>query len=264
MAAEPPVPVLAGVCEASSAVRSGEVVLVADNEVDDALYAFDPSSLTTRERAALGAPIEDVEALVPTSTGAWVIGSQGRNQKGKAQPERARIGFWPGSVVVQPDLSGCAPCAAAEPKAPEAGGVNVEGGLVAADHLWLGLRSPLVDGKALLVELDEPAQSPTVATPRVLRTVLLDLGGRGVREIAPAQAGGWWVVAGPADGADAPHALYRLAGPEGPAVATGVVLPPGAEALVDEGPTLLWLTDGKGKDGVCETPSTWGRIPTPR
>jgi len=271
-AAEPPPEhVLEGVCEASAVAESEGRLLVADNEVQAQLYSFVPGTLSASGSVALRAPIEDIEALVPSAGGLWVVGSHSRNQKGKAQPERAVIGRWPGGGEVRPDLSRCAPCREAEPLPPEEGGLNVEGGLVSAGHLWLGLRSPLVAGRALLVELELPADAPLPVPPAspapgVRRVVELDLGGRGIREIVPARAGGWWIVAGPADGAQSSHALYRLATPEGPAVAVGVELPPGTEGLVDEGPTLLWFTDGKEPavgGGACEEPSWWGRVPAP-
>jgi hypothetical protein len=248
---------LGAACEASALARWGDGLLVGDNETKDHLFLYGPDG-ALRDRPALGVEVEDIESLVPAGSSVWVIGSQGRKKSGEEEPGRRRMTFWPGGTVITPDLSACAPCAAAAGRGPEDGGINVEGGFLWSGHLWVGLRSPLVDGKALLLELDEPAQGPGSLTPGVLRTVAIDLGGYGVRDITPVE-GGLLVVAGPADGAAATHRLYQLVSPDQPPARLPLDLPPSAEGITDNGDgTLTWVADGDGKKEQCKEPSTWG------
>lgn len=70
-------------------------------------------------------------------------------------------------------------------RAPEAaGGFNIEGLAATADgKLLIGLRNPLVAGRALLVPLENPEAVVNGEAARIGTPILLDLGGRGVRSI---------------------------------------------------------------------------------
>ncbi len=252
-------------CEGSALLWSGDRFLVGDNETKDRLYGMGADG-AFRDPLLLGGSVDDVEAVAATAHGAWVVGSQGRKNSGDADPERQRIVHAPDGLTVVPDLSGCAPCTAAAALPPEGGGVNVEGAFTSGGHLWLGLRSPLVDRKALLVELDLPADPTSAAgrSPTVLRVIPIDLGGFAVRDVTPAPAGGFYVLAGPSDGARQPPRLYFLAAPDAAPTLLPTVLPPGTEGIaVTPDGTLAWVTDGDGKAGRCTVPSTWGRVSLP-
>jgi hypothetical protein len=183
-----------------------------------------------------------------------VVGSHSTNKEAERRPKRERI-LDPDGGVHTVDFTACAPCTAARGLAPNAGGLDVEGAAWIGDRLWLGLRSPLVDGKALLVALD--------AGYRVTETVPIDLGGNGVRELVPVPSG-LLIVAGPVTDIKSDHVLYHLDAVGKPAVRVPVALPPSTEgAAVDPGGRLVYVTDGDGKHGECRTPATWGRVALP-
>lgn len=83
-----------------------------------------------------------------------------------------------------------------------AGGVNIEAIEIAPDtqQLLIGFRSPLIDGKALLARIENPAGIfDRGEPPRIASTLqTLDLGGHGMRGLSwvPALAG-YLVVSGP-------------------------------------------------------------------
>lgn len=70
-------------------------------------------------------------------------------------------------------------------KAPEEdGGLNLEGLAATADGgLLIGFRSPLVNGKSLVVPLRNPAEIMNGAKPELGEPLLLDLDGLGVRDM---------------------------------------------------------------------------------
>lgn len=259
---DPAAPLLEGVCEASAVVWDGARYIVADNEQKKNLFTFD-AALVPGEKLKLDTKVEDVEALARLRDGGLlVVGSQSTNKAGEREPEREQLGLWSaGSFSVwKPDLSACAPCVAVRGKAGEEGGLNIEGAAQVGDAVWLGLRSPLVDGKALLLRLSADLQ-------RAEEVVMVDLGGRGIRDLMPWKTG-LILVAGPADGRQAPHQLFSLPELGAAPVPVGSPLPASTEGLTTapDG-QLLFLTDGaewKEKDKAgCEVPSTWGRIPAP-
>jgi hypothetical protein len=114
----------------------------------------------------------------------------------------------------------------ADPSLAGEAGLNIEGLSISADGkaLVFGLRSPLVDGKAMLVPLTNPIaalglgesapQPASFAEP-----ILLDLGGRGFRSIEwDATRRAYLIAAGPA-GQGASFALFTWSGdPAAPAV----------------------------------------------
>jgi hypothetical protein len=105
---------------------------------------------------------------------------------------------------------------------PEGNGLNIEGLARGRKDgtLLIGLRSPLRDGKAILLPFANPREvvDKKRARPDLGRPILLDLGGRGVRSIeyadgAPSERR-YLIVAGPpGDGDD--FTLYRWSGEPG-------------------------------------------------
>lgn len=163
----------------------------------------------------------------------WV-GSHGRSREGKARPNRQRllatriVGEGEG-VRLEPAGQPCSRLlqdlladarysalglAAAARKAPDQGGVNIEGLAATPDGaLLVGFRSPLVQGKALVATLLNPAEAVDGRPVRLGDPCLVDLGGQGIRDIT---WGGkdWFVIGGGVQGAGKPR-LYRWSGGEG-------------------------------------------------
>jgi hypothetical protein len=248
-----------GLCEASAIVGAPEGGWwVGDNETSDQLYAFG-GDFSPRPPVRLEDRLDDVEALAETPGGVIAVGSQSRNKKGEVKPRRRRAAVV-GRPSVALELRGCAPCLAAMEAAPGAGGLDVEGAAWWGGRIWLGLRAPLVAGKALLVALGEDL----VAAPVPSAPVEVDLGGDGIRDLLPWQ-GGLLVLSGPDVDVARPHRLWWLATPGALPVALPVKLPPSAEGmarLTDS--SLIVVTDGDGKPGdPCGAPATWGIVRVP-
>lgn len=137
---------------------------------------------------------------------------------------------------------------------------NIEGAAMLSDakdgkpRLWVGLRAPLVDGKAILLRVAslEPSGEP-VSFDGV---ALLELRGRGIRELTLA-GDRVFGIAGSVEDSEKPSFLFRL--PASDVVSGALVtdvqmssrpLPPSAEGLVIEGcDRALIVVDGnKDKD----------------
>ena len=246
--------VLATSCEASTIVPWNGGWLVGDNEDKRQLYAYD-LDFTPRGPVSLPAEVDDIEALALAGAGYWVVGSHSTNKDGEARPLRERL-LAPDGTLTPLALAACPACVAAQGRAPNAGGFNIEGAAVWDGALWLGLRAPLApDGRAQLLRLD--------AAGAVTEVAPLDLGGLGVRELVP-DGDGLLVVAGPTADADTAHALYRVAADR--TVTKLGALPPSTEGVALD-PTdparLVYVTDGDGKPGKCTAPARWGRIARP-
>jgi uncharacterized membrane protein YkvA (DUF1232 family) len=247
--------VLPGLCEASTIIPWHAGYLVGDNETSDRLFAFGPD-LSPLPAVSLTSPIEDIEALAFDGDRVWIVGSESATKKAKRRPERELAGLL-GEPAGRLDLTGCAPCEAARERAPNDGGLNIEGAAVLEGGRWLGLRAPVVDGKALLLGLSADGG-------REERSISLDLGGYGVRELAPWR-GGLLVVAGPVADDPVPHRLYWLRTLDSPPVLLPVELPPSTEgiAVTATGEAIV-VTDGSGTAGSpCVKPSEWWRIRVP-
>jgi hypothetical protein len=112
------------------------------------------------------------------------------------EPEVCK-GLKPALVAAHPALA----AAAAVRDVKAAGGLNIEALEFSPDgrQLLIGLRSPLLDGRAIVVRLEDPAALfESDAPPRVAGMTTLDLAGNGLRGMAwiPALAG-YLVIAGP-------------------------------------------------------------------
>lgn len=134
--------------------------------------------------------------------------------------------------------------------------LNIEGAVTVTGRVWLGLRAPLVQGKAVLLRL-----APLGERLRFDAAALLDLGGQGIRELAPGDDR-VWVIAGPP--LDSP-ACFELSSFEADKLRHGASLTPHArrwplptssEGLVVRGAKALVLVDGAEGDGDdCDQPS---------
>lgn len=166
-------------------------------------------------------PEADLEGAARAGDRIWWIGSHSRTAGGKRAPNRQCLfatrlvpnpagppGLEPvgrpyrrllDDLLAAPSLQSV-PLAGAAALAPEEGGVNIEGLAAAPDGpLWIGFRSPVPAGRALLVPLRNPEAIVQGERAQLGEPVLLDLGGLGVRDLLWAGAR-CWILAGPADG----------------------------------------------------------------
>ena len=232
-------------CEASAAARLGEErVLVADNELDDRLFAFDIHKGSLIGQQSLGFSDEhspkDIEALSWAGEELVVVGSGSHNKDCEPKPKRARLSWlrWSDdglSLQGTMDFGESLEAAAASVEACRAlaldsdlplldrfckalhqghveaseahcGEWNAEGAFYDEERalLWLGLRSPLVEEAAVLVALAWPSQEL-----RWSQFSLLDLEGYGVRELS-LEGDTLYGLAGPMLDADEAHRLFRV------------------------------------------------------
>lgn len=248
-----------GFCEASAIVPWEGGYLVADNETEDNLYAFDkamkPGSYTFKPEYQ----VRDVEALVVKEQKIALIGSHSTNSAGEVKKKRQLVQL-AGSPPRALNLDGCAACKAAMGIAPKEGGLSIEGATFWDSKLWLGVRSPLVDKKAMLLLMDgEISESAAINVDKVMQ---IDLGGLGVRDLV-VRDGELFVLAGPLVDSTDPHALYRLAKPEAAARRVVGDLPPSSEGISPTAEVDEWLvvTDGAGDPkSNCERPAEWFRV----
>jgi hypothetical protein len=93
-------------------------------------------------------------------------------------------------------------------------GFNIEGLAARGDRVFLGLRGPVLDGWAILLELEVEEREPGVLTPREVggrayRKHFLDLEGLGIRELQLV-GDDLLVLAGPTMKLEGSMALFRL------------------------------------------------------
>ncbi len=251
---------LTGFCEASAVIPWEGGYLVADNEEKDRLYSFD-ASMKPREHAFKPKyKVRDVEALVELASKKVVlIGSHSTDSKGHHEEKRNLVQV-EGSDPRSLDLSGCAICMKARTTAPKEGGLSIEGAALWGGALWLGLRSPLDGKKAMLLRMSgDLAGSDPIKVEEIVR---VDLGGHGVRDLA-LRDGQLFVLAGPADKKEVPHALYRLLDAKGSIELVASGLPERSEGITQATTANEWLvvTDGDGDPGTdCKPDAEWFRI----
>jgi hypothetical protein len=230
-ARQPGVVTFTGMCDASGAVPlSGQRFAVADDEdnvirVYDArrggapLQAVDLSpELKLATKRGKSAPETDIEAATRVGSLAFWLTSHGRSSSGKLKPERRRFFATelpavdrPFAVVGEPyerlleDLVAdpryaALGLAAASERAPKGkGGLNMEGMTARAERgVFIGFRSPVPQGKALIATLLNPEQVVRGAEPaRFGPPQALDLGGLGVRALS-LWRGRYLIIAGDA------------------------------------------------------------------
>ncbi len=220
-----------GMSGASAAIflDAGRVVVASDE--DNRLRVYDPSTSQPAMTAWDASPwlhlrgrnLEcDLEGAARVGNRIYWIGSHGRNKDGKYRSNRHRffatdvtetpqgpqlrsIGT-PCSTVVSALLTNSAlsflhlDTAAALP--PDAkGGLSIEALAARPDgSLWIGFRGPLAKGKALLVPLLNPDATLEGHAPQFGPPTRLDLGGRGLRDMA--WTGSEWILVAGATGGD--------------------------------------------------------------
>ncbi|MBL8339717.1 MAG: DUF3616 domain-containing protein [Rhodoferax sp.] len=272
-------------CDGSALVAlGGGLVLVASDEnnvvrlvdlgaaVPEVRAEFDLGPLLRPELNRKGRPKEaDLEAAARVGDVIYWIGSHGRDRGGDAEPSRQRLVAtrWDSSsrqllpigraatsmleVLTRGEsaLASALRAAAAQPHLR--GGLDVEG-LAATDRrtLLVGFRSPLVDGKALVVEWLNPEPATERGEPATFGPPMwVDLGGRGIRDMAARKDGSVLLLAGPA-GTRGDWRLHSWRVGDASATEMPVQLPAGVAwegVAIDPDTARLWLSADDGDSG---------------
>ncbi len=233
--------VYTGMCDASGAVAldAGHFAVADDEANVIRIYRTEPAGppaqafdLSAFLQVDPRKPETDLEAACWLGDKVFWIGSHGRNRAGKFRPNRDFLfaisfrktasGFQLvpegqpyhhllDDLLRDPRLQPFQLAEGSEraPKLP--GAVNIEGLAGTPDgHLLIGFRNPVPAGRALLVPLLNPTDILAGAEAKLGDPLLLDLGGRGVRDIARWHDG-YLIAAGPA-GSVGDFVVYAWAG----------------------------------------------------
>lgn len=264
-----------GACDASGAVvLDGWLFAVGDDE-DNFLRIYDgdaggPPVARVDVSPMLGLlgkkkpPEIDVEAATGMGDVALWLASHGRKSSGKLDPARLKLFATTrvskaselqlvGSayehlledLLAQPRLSAFGLEAAAQRAPKEEGGLNIEAMTESLDgrFVWIGFRSPLIDGKALLVPLLNPLQVVEGVRAQLGDPVLLELGGRGLRSLSTWR-GRYLMIAG-STASGGRSALYAWDGASTPVPVPTALgdLNPEAFVTPEDQQTILLLSD---------------------
>lgn len=226
-----------GLCDASAAIAlDAQHFIVADDE-RNRLTVYQRNVPKPVREIELGPFLRaekesDLEGAARVGDRIYWIASHARNSAGKRREDRHR--FFATAIegatvkpvgtaytallddlLASPVLAGLPLAEAARQPAEAPGGFNIEGLATAPDgSLLIGLRNPVPQGRALLLPLLNPAELIAGRGPaRFGVAASLDLGGRGVRDVAHIGSG-YLIVAGPV-GDEGSFALYRWSGRAG-------------------------------------------------
>jgi len=221
--------------------------------------------------------LDDLEGVTADRAGhVYAITSHSRDSDGDEHKARERLVRFriDGDSVVDPQVVGNLKralteahpvlAAAAEVRRVKTdGGLNIEALEMSADQrrLLIGFRSPLLDGKAIVASLENPAAIfDDRAAPRIApRLTTLDLGGNGIRALAHVPfLNGYLLIGGPVARERVAFEMWfwngdenarprrvRVAGLSGFEHAEGV-----AAATIDGRPSLIVVSDdGSREDG---------------
>lgn len=185
----------------------------------------------------------DIEGGAQLGARTFWITSHGRNAKSQIAPERHRLFATEAHrdgdglriepvgrpyVLLLEDLLGdqrlkkygFAEASLLAPKTP--GGFNIEGLAATPEgHLLIGLRSPIFDGRALVIPLLNPGAVIDGQRARLGEPRELDLGGRGIRSIGFA-GGRYLIIAGSATKGGGSRLYEWPGGAEPPRIVPGV------------------------------------------
>lgn len=166
-------------------------------------------------------PETDIEACTRLGDRIYFITSHGRNKNGRERVSRERffaidVGSTNGNeaffrmvgkpytnllndLLNDPELKKFNLAEAAQKAPKSVGGLNIEGLCASTNRsLLIGFRNPIPEAKALIVPMLNPEQVIQGLHPKFGKPILLDLGGRGIRDMTF-----WnnkiWICAGPAD-----------------------------------------------------------------
>lgn len=222
----------AGTCDASGAVPlDAQRFAVVDDE-DNTLRVYDAELGGAPQAAfdlsaALSLPAggeADLEAATRIGDQAYFLSSHGLTSRGQPDPNRfaffslqltgnggASLAGRPYRTLLSDLLAAPALQSFQLDGAMARGALSFEGMTATPDsRLWLGLRSPVPNGRAIVLQMANPREVMSGARPRLELAHSLDLGGLGVRGLSYWR-GSYLVLAGPA-GDGGPFALYRWQG----------------------------------------------------
>ena len=260
-------------CEASAALRAPwdqGLWVVADNEVHEQLFLFRESGSRLEPAGTIAMPAEnrprDIEALADVQGELLVVGSHSAKRDGSTSAKRHRMRWLryrdgalaevsaadssqvrvaPAETCVahlftDPPPDGAETVCAVLAERPR--DLNIEGAVTdGTGRTWLGLRTPLVEGRAVMLRM--AARGLSFDQVR-----LLDLGGRGIRELA-FEGGKIVGIAGPTD--DSAGEFNRFELTDDLAARLDVALPPFSEGLWSRGVVI----DGARGARRCEEPA---------
>lgn len=224
-------------CDASAAVALDLDRFVVANDEDNVLRIYSrsqpgPPASTLNVTAFLQLTKKsaeaDLEAAARVGNRIFWISSHGRMALGKATPDRQR--FFATDIrtndketalvpvgapykhllrdlIREPKLSRFNLARAVETDPRKSGALNIEGLAATPEgHLLIGFRTPIPQGKALLVPLLNPNAVLEGRTASFGEAILLDLNGLGIRSLDYHQ-GRYWIIAGHYDN-KTPARLY--------------------------------------------------------
>jgi hypothetical protein len=229
-------------CDASAAVALSDRVFVAASDEDSRLRAYlhDESgapiwSMDVAQFLEVDPkhPETDIEGAARVGDLVYWITSHGRNQKGEWRESRRRffatrvegdglaVNLRPvgrpyrellDDFGSHPDLQDLDLAGAARRAPKDEGALNIEGLATGPNGtLWVGFRNPIPAGRAVLVQLLNPAEMIEGRRAKLGLVVRLSLAGRGIREITWSGSD-YLIVAGSFDGKGKSR-IYRWAGP---------------------------------------------------
>lgn len=268
--------VFAGTCDASAASALSDDLFVVANDEDNILRFYRTSqpgkpvqTIDLRPILALKGNGEmDLEGAARLGQHVFFISSHGRDKNGKPAPARHRffaMQFTEAGGQTSVQLAGkpyldLAADLANDPRYAgfqlndPASGFNIEALTdTPAGTLLIGFRSPVPQGRALLVPLLNPTEVIAGKPPRFGDPLLLDLGGLGLRGIASTDKG-YHILGGPADGPGNSKLFFSPGGPDAPRPMNDIQFPkinPEGICFVDLGGSsaefLILSDDGSRK-----------------
>ncbi len=199
-----------GTCDASGAVPLGHDLFIVGDDEDNVLRVYDATRggapVAHADLSAVlssGALEIDIEAATRLGEFALFIASHARTKQGEPAPARLRLfattappGGDPITVVGSSDQLLVA--ILAEPMFAALGigdasmlppgtgsGLNIEGMTARAEGgVWIGFRSPTLNGRAIVLPLLDPMAFIRGGPAQFGAPVLLDLGGAGIRSLS--------------------------------------------------------------------------------